>query len=240
VWTRRLALRNSVVVLPSLNLHRIAREIWRLPESCLRYIPNGIDCGRFDVPPDQSRVSLWPGEGPVIGIVCALRAEKNVSRLLRAFAMVAKDLPCRLVIVGEGAERPLLETLTRELQIGGRVIFAGHVTDPERLYGAFEIFALSSDTEQMPYTVLEAMAAGRAIIATDVGDIRHMVAPENQPFLVARDESAFAGALRTLLADEGLRRRIGEANRMKARTTYDQQKMFDAYGALYRAEIGAR
>jgi glycosyltransferase involved in cell wall biosynthesis len=240
VWTRRLALRNSVVVLPSRNLHRIARQIWRLPESRLRYIPNGIDCARFEVAPDPVRTGLWRGSGPVVGIVCALRAEKNVARLIRAFALAARDVEARLVIVGEGAERLALETLVEDLQLNDRVTFQGHTADPERLYGGFDVFALSSDTEQMPYTVLEAMAAGRALATTNVGDIRQMVAPENQPFIVPCDDDALAGALVALLTDAPLRRRLGEANRTRARSIYDQEAMFEAYAVLYDRLIGVR
>jgi len=240
VWTRRLALRRSAVVLPSRNLHRIAREIWHLPDRCVQYIPNGIDCGRFAVSPDPLRTSLWRGSGPVVGIVCALRAEKNVGRLIRAFALTGRDVTARLVIVGEGPERPALEAVVRDLHLQDRVTFAGHMRDPEQIYGGFDVFALSSDTEQMPYTVLEAMAAGRAIATTNVGDIRHMVSPENQPFIVPCDDDALAGALTALLTDAPLRRRLGEANRIRARATYDEAGMFEAYAGLYDRLIGAR
>ena len=240
VWLRRLALRNSAVVLPSRNLHRIARQIWRLPERSVHYIPNGIDCARFEASPDVVRTNLWRGSGPVIGIVCALRAEKNVARLIRAFATASANVPARLVIVGDGAERSALEALVGNLKIEDRVTFAGHTADPERLYGAFDVFALSSDTEQMPYTVLEAMAAGRALATTDVGDIRDMVAPENRAFIVPCDDAALTGALTALLDDAPLRRRLGEANRARVRSIYDEDGMFQAYAALYDGLIGAR
>ena len=238
IWVRRLALRNSAVVLPSRNLHNIARQIWRLPERSVTYIPNGIDCARFEAAADPARTSLWRGTGPVVGIVCALRAEKNVARLIRAFSIASGKVPARLVIVGDGAERPALEALVRESQLEDRVTFAGHTADPERLYGAFDVFALSSDTEQMPYTVLEAMAAGRALATTNVGDIGHMVAPENRPFIVPGEDEAMADALAALLADAPLRRRIGEANRERARSIYADQGMFEAYAGIYDRLIG--
>jgi glycosyltransferase involved in cell wall biosynthesis len=146
---------------------------------------------------------------------------------------VAAELPCWLVIVGEGTERSSLERLTAELGLEKRVLFAGHVSGTERIYGGFDIFALTSDTEQMPYTVLEAMAAGRPIVATDVGDVAHMVARENLPFVVARDDKAVAAALRQFLFDAALRSRVGNANREMALTTYDQSAMFAAYADLY-------
>lgn len=92
---------------------------------------------------------------------------------------------------------------------------------------------MSSDTEQMPLTVIEAMAAGLPIASTDVGDIRAMVAPESQQFVVASDASALAGSLSRLLHDETLRKNVGAANRVKALNDFDQEKMFAAYARLF-------
>jgi L-malate glycosyltransferase len=78
------------------------------------------------------------------------------------------------------------------------------------------------------------MAAGLAIAATDVGDIRHMVAVENLPFISPRSDEFLADSLRTLLVDGGARERVGAANRVKARSEFDQDRMFAAYGALFR------
>jgi glycosyltransferase involved in cell wall biosynthesis len=231
-WTRRLTLNNSTVVVPSHTLRHIARAVWRLPERCVRYIPNGIDCARFAAPPDASAVGWWPA-GPKIGIVAALRSEKNIQRLIRAFAIIAQEMPCHLIIVGDGPERRSLEQSAMDSGVQERVIFAGHIDGTERIYGGFDIFALTSDTEQMPYTILEAMAAGRPIAATDVGDISAMVALENRPYVVAPTDEAVAAALRALLLDVALRTRIGNANRQMAFATYDQSAMFRAYADLY-------
>ena len=231
-WTRRLLLRKSTVVVPSRTLQRIARENWRLPEKCVRYIPNGIDCALFAAPPDPSLVREWPA-GPKIGIVAALRSEKNIQRLIRAFAIVAADTPCRLIVVGEGPERKSLKRAAVDSGAQEKIFFTGQIDGTERVYGGFDIFALTSDTEQMPYTILEAMAAGLPIAATDVGDIHTMVAPENQPYVVTPNDEAVASALRALLGDGALRKRIGNANRQIALATYDQSAMFRAYGALY-------
>jgi glycosyltransferase involved in cell wall biosynthesis len=235
-WTRRLLLRKSTVVVPSHTLQRIARESWRLPEKCVRYIPNGIDCARFAAPPDFPLVSEWPS-GLKIGIVAALRSEKNIQRLIRAFANVAAEIPCHLIIIGDGPERKSLESTAADSGVQERVFFAGHINGTERVYGGFDVFALTSDTEQMPYTILEAMAAGRPIAATDVGDISAMVAPENRPYVVAPNDEAVAGALRALLSDALLRTRTGGANRQTAFATYDQSAMFRAYADLYGIEL---
>jgi glycosyltransferase involved in cell wall biosynthesis len=223
VWTRRLALRRSTVVLPSETLLRLAREVWCLPERCLVHIPNGIDCDRFAAPP--------PGPEPVIGTVAALRPEKNLHRLIDAFALVVARRPARLVVVGDGSERASLEDHARRL--GVEVSFAGARPDPETLLPSFAVFALSSDTEQMPLSVLEAMAAGRPVAATAVGDVTAMVAPENRPFVVAPSAGALAGALLALLDDPGRAAEIGAANARRARERFDQEAMVRAWRPLF-------
>jgi len=229
VWLRRLLLRHAAVMLPSRNLLRIATDIWRLPPANLHYIPNGIDLERFGTAPAESP---WPnGDGPVIGTVAALRAEKNLARLIRAFAGVAA--PCRLVIVGDGPERPALQALATECGVAGRVHFTGHIAAPQGLYQAFDLYALSSDTEQMPMTVLEAMAAALPVAATDVGDVATMLAPDNRPFVSPRTDEALAESLRALVANADLRRSLGAVNRAKVVADYDQRTMFAAYAKLF-------
>jgi glycosyltransferase involved in cell wall biosynthesis len=116
--------------------------------------------------------------------------------------------------------------------VADRVVFTGHVDDPAELYRSFDLFALSSDTEQMPLCVLEAMATGLPIAATDVGDIRDMVAPCNRGSLATRDDAALAHAIRSLLRAPDRGRGIGAANRAKAERAYDQEIMFGSYSAL--------
>lgn len=231
VLTRRLILRQSMVVLPSRTLERIATDIWRLPRRRLRYIPNGIDLSRFAARPDPSVAARFPGEGPVIGTVTGLRPEKALDRLLRAFASLAQ--PTRLVIVGDGPERGKLMQLAAGLGVAERVSFTGHVTQPAMLYAGFDIFALSSDTEQMPLSVIEAMAAGLPVAATEVGDVRLMLASENAAFIGPKEDQALARSLDALLADPARRALIGAANRAKAARDYDETAMFAAYGALF-------
>jgi len=227
VWMRRVFLRRCLVLLPSRTLYAIARDIWRLNPAGLRYVPNGIDLDRFG---PETHV---PGPIPLVGTVAALRAEKNVARLLRAFAAFQQHgapPPARLMIVGDGPERAMLEALAQEL--GVTVEFVGHVDQPAALIRQFDVFALSSDTEQMPLSLLEAMAAGCAVAATDVGDVRRMVAGLNQPFVTAPDDVALGEALRRLVDDPALRQQLGAANRQKAELEYDQAGMFAAWGDL--------
>ena len=142
-------------------------------------------------------------------------------------------MPANLVIVGDGPERGALEALAGTLGLGARVTFTGHVAEPQRLYRDFDIFALSSDTEQMPMTVLEAMAAALPVAATDVGDIKDMLAAGNRDFITPLDDAALAGALVSLLRQPALRHAIGAANRARAEHDYDQETMFRAWRALF-------
>jgi glycosyltransferase involved in cell wall biosynthesis len=95
------------------------------------------------------------------------------------------------------------------------------------------VFVLSSDTEQMPLSILEAMAASRPIVATDVGDIHDVVARENRDFVVPRSASALADAVFKLLEDPARSAQIGRANRERALAVYDESIMYDAYRRLF-------
>jgi glycosyltransferase involved in cell wall biosynthesis len=227
VRTRRLALRGSELILPSRTLQAIARDQWRLPAPRLHYVPNGIDLARFagatPMPPP-------PGEGPVIGTIAALRAEKNIPRLLNAVARLRQSRKLRLVVVGDGPERPALEAQAGALGIDDATLFAGHSPQAERWMASFDVFALSSDTEQMPLSLLEAMASGLACACTDVGDVAGMVARANAAFVTPVTDDAFTLGLGALL--EADRAAIGRANRAKAEAEFDQATMFQAWGRL--------
>lgn len=227
VLIRRLVLSRGQVVVPSRTLERIATRTWKLSPRVVRYVPNGIDLARF------AQGAAQYNAVPVIGTVAALREEKNIGRLIRAFATATRARPARLVIVGDGPERPGLMALAAERGVGEQVTFTGHRDDTPALYAGFDLFALTSDTEQMPLSLIEAMASGLPVVSTDVGDVRAMLAAENAPFVSARDDSAITGLLETLLANPAERVRIGAANRAKAERDFDQSVMFAAWHGLW-------
>jgi glycosyltransferase involved in cell wall biosynthesis len=242
VLYRRLALGGpmSRIVVPSQQLHRLATEVWRFAPGKVLHIPNGIDCDLFRAAPDPglaARVARRRDE-VIVGTVAALRPEKNLPRLLRAFAAVSQATVTRLVIAGDGPERSRLEALVRDSALDERVIFLGPVSGAQQVLGLFDSFALSSDTEQMPYSVLEGMAAGLPIVSTDVGDIHLMVAERNREFIVpATDEPGFARALATLVGNSHLRDALGKLNAERVRRTYDMDTMAAKYDELLGATV---
>jgi L-malate glycosyltransferase len=240
VLFRRWALARCVkVVVPSRGLEDLARRVWRLPVAQVAYVPNGVDVGRFADPARDAiqGFARRPGE-LVIGTVAPLRREKNIGRLLRVFASLDPSLSTRLVIAGDGGERQTLMRLAGEFGVADRVIFTGQVA-PEAVLGTFDIFAISSDTEQMPNALLEAMAAGRAVAAVDVGDVKSILCEDNRDFVAARDdEAAFAEALSRLLRDPAKRLELGRRNRERVVAAFSQARMFTAYSLIFGLNDG--
>ena len=238
VWMRRVALSRSTVMLPSLKLLGLARDVWKLPSRRLRYIPNGVDCARFAQKPDWEFAAKHgiPGDVPIVGAVGGLRLEKNLHRLLDAFSLVVAKRPARLVIVGDGPLMPELKENAEARGLSRQIVFTGASPTPERFLPLFSVFALSSDTEQMPLSILEAMAASRAVAATDVGDISTMLAEENRAFVAPTEAPALGACILALLEDPKKADAIGRANRSRALGVYDQSKMFAAHQMLLDGE----
>jgi L-malate glycosyltransferase len=231
---RRIALRRSyAMVVPSQILEGIARDVWRRPADKVIRIPNGIDVQRYARPcaPDAfPGLVRAPGE-VIVGTVAGLRPVKNILRLVRAAAAAGPNI--RLAIAGEGPERGAIMAQADSLGIAHRVVMGGFLSDPASFTGLFDIFALSSDSEQYPISLVEAMAAGLPAAATDVGDVRNIVSPANRDYIVARDDEALAGALRKLANDANLRYEIGRANQEIAVQHYEETEMFARYKNLY-------
>lgn len=232
---RRIALaRSACVVVPSRNLETIARREWHLPATRVRYIANGIDADGFAAESMQPPLFARRDDEVIIGTVAPLRPEKNVGRLVRVFALLDPALPARLAIAGAGTQREAIEAMARDLGIGDRVIFLGAVAEPQRALALFDIFALSSDTEQMPMSVLEAMAIGLPVVSVDVGDVKAMLAPDNRRYVVPKtDEQGFARALADLAADANSRAALGALNRTHVRRNYSWEAMVDDYDRIF-------
>jgi glycosyltransferase involved in cell wall biosynthesis len=244
LMARRVALRSaSRLIVISRRLVGIARELWRLPDRLVRYLPNGVDTDRFSPASQENRaivrrqLGIEPDE-VVIGTVAMLRPEKNQSRLLRAFASAGQSRKARLLLVGDGPLRDSLERQARELGVADRVLITGVVQDTAPYYRAMDIFALSSDTEQMPLSVLEAIGTGLPVVSTDVGDVRDMVSAPNRRLITERDRSdAYRRALEELMDQPALRAELVLANREKCLQEFSEIAMVNAYRDVYREVI---
>lgn len=243
-WYRRIALaRASAVIVPSRQLEQVALDVWHQPRARVHRIGNGIPVKDYEpakarrVRPDAlPRVVKRPGE-KWLGTLAGLRPVKALPRLVRAFRSLPEDW--QLVIVGEGPEREAIMAEAVRLEIGHRVHLPGFVAKPAEATALFDLFALSSDSEQFPLSVVEAMASGLAVASPAVGDVADIVSGENAPFITpAGDEAALAAALQALAGDEVLRRRVGAANQVRAREAFDEAAMARQHAALYAAALG--
>jgi len=189
VLYRRLALGGpmSRIVVPSEQLRRLATEVWRFPPGKVLHIPNGTDCDRFPAEPDPglaTRVARTRGE-VIVGTVAALRPEKNLPRLLRAFAALPQATATRLVIAGDGPERKRLERLIHKLDLSEEVGLLGHVPHDQidAHYAMADIVVLTSRSEGIPLVMMEAMAMGKVVLAPDMTGIPELVIPGQTGFL---------------------------------------------------------
>lgn len=238
-WYRRIALwRSNSLVVPSAVLEQIALETWKQPRDRVIRIPNGIDTAAFAKKAKPAALRVVKREGERwIGTLAGLRGVKQLPQLVEAI----KDLPenWHLVIVGEGPERAVIREAAADYEVDHRVHLPGAIDDPASVIGLFDIFALSSRSEQFPLSVVEAMAAGLPVAAPDVGDIAKMVARENADYIApAGDVAALRAALAKLIDDDALRAQIGKANQAKARAQFDKASMVDRYKTIYSGVVG--
>ena len=247
VWLRRAFLPGTFrVVVISDTLRRIALEVWKLHPQKVQFVPNGIESERFESgsggAPTRAGLGI-PTDAFVVGAVGHLRPEKNFARLLAAVARLLPELDVHVLLLGDGPERGALEQAAGREPLRGRVHFAGHQPDLVPYYDAMDLFALTSDTEQMPISLLEAMASRLPVVATNVGDVRAMLPGEQAAFLALPGGEpcvdTLASALRHMVEDRALRERMGAKNQGRVRTFYSQEGMVKAYGKLFRAALGA-
>jgi glycosyltransferase involved in cell wall biosynthesis len=247
VLARRLVLPAAFqVVVPSQRLQQVALSLWRLPRRRVRLIPNGIRPEAFapaDRNPGLRRDLGIPEDALVVGAVGSLRPVKNFLRLLEAAGLTADRTPgVHVLLVGDGEERPALAARAAAPDLDGRVCFAGYQPDPAPFYRAMDVFALTSDSEQMPVSLLEAMASTLPVVATDVGDVRAILPSRQGDLLVPLGPEApreLAERIGSLAADPGARRRLGYANRRRVETRYSFNAMCAAYREVYHAALCA-
>lgn len=241
---RRVLARRAVLpwvprlVVPSQRLFDVATQLWKMPADRVRLIRNGVRLDHFtpaDGAPAVRRELGIPADALVVGAVGHLRSEKCHLRLLDACAALPPALRVHVLLVGEGDERARLEERVAQPDLAGRVHLAGYRADPHRFYRAMDVFAIPSDTEQMPVCLLEAMASCLPVVSTDVGDIRTVLPAEQEPWLVPLAEGAagLARRLAELAPDLAARQRLGSGNRRRVEERFSFAAMLSAYREVY-------
>jgi glycosyltransferase involved in cell wall biosynthesis len=200
-------------------------------------IHEGIDVERVQQAPVANvHEEFWlPAGVPVVGNVAALVPHKGQRHLIEAAALVLRHVPeAHFLILGEGDLRPALERQVKELHLEKHVLLPGFRTDVLSLLRAFDVFVLSSVTEGLGTSLLDAMAAARPIVATRAGGISEVVVDGETGLLVPiRDHARLAEALVTVLKDPGLRARFGSAGLRRVRAQFSVDRMVDETLALY-------
>jgi glycosyltransferase involved in cell wall biosynthesis len=241
--TRRVALRRVVSVFAdafvavsemTADAARVTRDV---SERKLRVIPNGIDVGRFGPEPATRRAVRAelrvPEDAWVVGTVGRLASEKNQVLLVRALAPVLGER-ARLVLVGDGPEEPAIRRAIAEARAEPWVHLTGARADVPRYLRALDVFALPSLTEGLPLVILEAMATGLPVVASDVGGLPDVVAHGVTGFLVPPgDADALRETLAALAAQPARARELGSRGRSVAVARHSLERVSEAYLELY-------
>ncbi|MGU3499858.1 glycosyltransferase [Mycobacterium sp. C31M] len=194
------------------------------PDQKIRIIHNGVDAALFDVTTHRDVLAEFglPEAGPVVGILGALRWEKDHETFLRAAHIVLDQMPsAKFLVVGDGPCRGQLERLCRELGITENVRFTGMRSDVSRLLCAMDVFAMTSVTECFPMALLEAMACARPVVCTAVGGINEIVDDGRTGYLVPpKDPAQIAARVVHLLSDPQAARSMGFAGRCRVESEF--------------------
>ena len=237
-WIQRYALNHKVFpVSVSKEVARSLKHVYGI-QRC-RVIPNGISTSHY-AHPRISRRDWRAKEGfrdDQVLFVCVARfaPQKNHELLLKAFAQGPASNPnAHLILVGEGMLMEQLKGQTKNLGLAGQVHFLGLRTDIPDVLGAVDVFALSSDWEGNPLSVMEAMASGLPIVSTAVGGVPDLFASGREGFLVQQgDVQGLSNAMTALLSNPEVRQSMGIAAAQRARENFDVSKMIQEYEQVY-------
>jgi glycosyltransferase involved in cell wall biosynthesis len=216
------------------------RDVDGVNSARVAVVPNFVDETAF-VPlvPEKHRDTLRalgvPGGALVVGIVARLSTVKDHASLLQAVSLLVPRWPqLHLVLFGDGECRSSLEALARRLGIAERTHFGGLQPNEPNLHHLFDLSVLCSISEGFPNSIVEAMAAARPVVATDVGGNSDAVRAGETGLLVSpREPEQLAAALETLLRDPDLRRKMGAAAQRRARQEFHGDRVLPALEALY-------
>ncbi len=212
-----------------------------IPHDQTSVVYEGISLERIEhAPPlDLHKEFQFPQGSPVVGNIAALAPHKGQKYLVDAAARVVRDMPeTRFLIIGSGELEGALTRQIRELNLGKHVVLTGFRADVLSVLKSLDIFAMSSVTEGLGTSILDAMAAGRAVVGTRAGGIPEAVLDGETGLLVpTKDENSLADALLTLLRNPSKRHAFGSAGQERAYALFSAERMVDETAATYHAQV---
>jgi glycosyltransferase involved in cell wall biosynthesis len=235
-----LALRGRTVAVSETLARRLREDLW-MPASRVTTIPNGVPCPAPPVPTLREELGLVSAD-PLLVAVGNLYPVKGHRHLIEALSLLAGRHPrVHVAIAGRGELRDELMVRARDLGVAGRVHLIGLRSDVPAVLAAADVFVLPSLSEGLPLALLEAMFAGRPIVASAVGEVSAALAQGAAGTLVpAGDSHALAAALDGLLSEPPRARELGRAAARRAAAEYDISRMVRRYVDLYEEALGRR
>ena len=208
------------------------------PKDRIHVIKNGVDINRYNLSPngnDFKAAMGFPTEDFLFGSIGRLVPVKDYATLLRAAKVVMTSVPnSQLIFVGDGPRRHELEVLANDLGIAGRVHFLKWSEEVPRIMAALDVFVLSSISEGMSNSILEAMCSCKPVVATAVGGNPELVVDGKTGILVpSKDPQQMGHAILELLRDSKKRRRMGEAGRQRVEAEFSLPQMIRNYEKMY-------
>ena len=237
---RALSRRTFAVVHVSESQAALARTLGLAPAGRTRVIVNGIDAAAVRAaaaraPLSRAALGLKP-DALVLATIARFDPVKRLEVLLRALPPLVTRVPeAQLLVVGDGPERDALHALARTLALGDRVVFTGAIPDAARVLPLVDLYLTASRREGLPTALLEAMACGVPVLATEAPGHVDAVEPEITGRLVRPDDApGLAAAAALLLRDPALRARMGQAGRERVEQRFTRARMLAEIAALYR------
>ncbi len=235
----------NVIVTNSIALKEALIKYEKMPVNAIEVIPNGVKLKEFDIifqiDRDSKRAELGLGKDDIVaGMVARLHPIKDHFTLVKAFKKVVQQEPkAKLLIAGTGELYSEIEKLINKLMLQNSVKLLGYYEDLFGFLRSLDIFVLASISESAPISILEAMATGLPVVATDVGGVREMVIDNETGILVPpKDVDALAEALLNIIKDPIKRKKMSNMGRKRVEEVYSFEDMIHKYEQLYMSLVG--
>ncbi|MBV6459819.1 MAG: D-inositol-3-phosphate glycosyltransferase [Fimbriimonadaceae bacterium] len=242
-WKLSLRHVDQIVALSQRN-----KDYWQhksgLPDERFRIIVNGIDTAKFDLEPDKrglrQRIGL-PDDRTIIGTIANFNTVKNLGLFVDvAHDLIESGLNVHFAMVGDGVDKPMVESKIASYGHQDRFLLPGKVWDPETWQRAIDIGCLTSHSEALPLTVLEAQACGSPVVSTDVGGVRDVIVQGETGFYVpAGDRTSLVEKLRYLIENPEKRAEMGVKGRNRVLGEFSVDQMVRRYEDCFLEVVGA-